>query len=29
MSVVNAILDGLPPATREALLIRFLSALYA
>ncbi|MEU8797400.1 aspartate aminotransferase family protein [Spirillospora sp. NPDC048819] len=29
MAVVNAILDALPPATREALLIRFLSALYA
>ncbi|WP_396453969.1 pyridoxal phosphate-dependent decarboxylase family protein [Actinomadura sp.] len=29
MAVVNTILDGLPPATREALLIRFLSALYA
>ncbi|WP_433227576.1 pyridoxal phosphate-dependent decarboxylase family protein [Actinomadura formosensis] len=28
MAVVNTILDGLPPATREALLIRFLSALY-
>ncbi|MBW8483973.1 pyridoxal phosphate-dependent decarboxylase family protein [Actinomadura parmotrematis] len=29
MATVNAILDGLPPATREALLIRFLSALYS
>ncbi len=29
MAVVNAILDALPPETREALLIRFLSALYA
>jgi glutamate/tyrosine decarboxylase-like PLP-dependent enzyme len=29
MAMVNAILDALPPATREALLIRFLSALYA
>ncbi|TDC54879.1 aspartate aminotransferase family protein [Actinomadura sp. KC345] len=29
MAVVNTILDALPPATREALLIRFLSALYA
>ncbi|MFI0367423.1 pyridoxal phosphate-dependent decarboxylase family protein [Actinomadura sp. 1N219] len=29
MSMVNAVLDVLPPATREALLIRFLSALYA
>ncbi|WP_412520276.1 aspartate aminotransferase family protein [Actinomadura madurae] len=28
MAVVNTILDALPPATREALLIRFLSALY-
>ncbi|MQY06897.1 pyridoxal phosphate-dependent decarboxylase family protein [Actinomadura macrotermitis] len=29
MAVVNTILDGLPPETREALLIRFLSALYS
>ncbi|WUI04624.1 hypothetical protein OHR68_02960 [Spirillospora sp. NBC_00431] len=29
MATVNTILDALPPATREALLIRFLSALYA
>ncbi|POM27488.1 Glutamate decarboxylase alpha [Actinomadura rubteroloni] len=29
MAAVNAVLDALPPATREALLIRFLSALYA
>jgi sphinganine-1-phosphate aldolase len=29
MAVVNAILNALPPATRESLLIRFLSALYA
>ncbi|WP_030169267.1 pyridoxal phosphate-dependent decarboxylase family protein [Spirillospora albida] len=29
MAVVNAILDALPPETREALLVRFLSALYA
>ncbi|TYK53281.1 pyridoxal phosphate-dependent decarboxylase family protein [Actinomadura decatromicini] len=29
MATVNAILDVLPPATREALLIRFLSVLYA
>ncbi|WP_443613664.1 hypothetical protein [Actinomadura madurae] len=29
MAVVNTILDALPPATREALLVRFLSALYA
>ncbi|MGI5164796.1 pyridoxal phosphate-dependent decarboxylase family protein [Spirillospora sp. CA-253888] len=29
MAMVNAVLDALPPATREALLIRFLSALYS
>ncbi|MFC9969681.1 pyridoxal phosphate-dependent decarboxylase family protein [Spirillospora sp. NPDC127200] len=29
MAMVNAVLDTLPPATREALLIRFLSALYS
>ncbi|MFI0479516.1 pyridoxal phosphate-dependent decarboxylase family protein [Actinomadura sp. 9N215] len=29
MATVNAILNALPPATRETLLIRFLSALYA
>ncbi|MBE1531246.1 pyridoxal phosphate-dependent decarboxylase family protein [Actinomadura algeriensis] len=29
MAIVNAVLDALPPATREGLLIRFLSALYA
>ncbi|TDD22554.1 aspartate aminotransferase family protein [Actinomadura sp. KC06] len=29
MSTVNTVLNALPPATREALLIRFLSALYA
>ncbi|WP_067483975.1 pyridoxal phosphate-dependent decarboxylase family protein [Actinomadura hibisca] len=29
MAMVNAVLDKLPPATREALLIRFLSALYS
>ncbi|MFV2178171.1 pyridoxal phosphate-dependent decarboxylase family protein [Actinomadura sp. LOL_016] len=29
MAVVNTVLDELPPATREALLIRFLSTLYA
>ncbi|MFC5744144.1 pyridoxal phosphate-dependent decarboxylase family protein [Actinomadura rugatobispora] len=29
MAVVNAVLDALPPATREELLIRFLSALYS
>jgi sphinganine-1-phosphate aldolase len=29
MAVVNTVLNGLPPATREALLVRFLSALYA
>ncbi|MEV5824215.1 aspartate aminotransferase family protein [Spirillospora sp. NPDC052242] len=29
MAVVNAVLDALPPDTREALLIRYLSALYA
>ncbi|MEU5883318.1 aspartate aminotransferase family protein [Spirillospora sp. NPDC047279] len=29
MAVVNAILDALPAPTREALLIRFLSALYS
>jgi sphinganine-1-phosphate aldolase len=28
-AVVNAVLDGLPPSTREALLVRFVSALYA
>lgn len=28
MAVVNAVLDALPPRTREALLVRFLSALY-
>ncbi|WP_017604374.1 pyridoxal phosphate-dependent decarboxylase family protein [Nocardiopsis alkaliphila] len=27
MAVVNSVLDGLAPATREALLVRFLSAL--
>ncbi|MFI0454122.1 pyridoxal phosphate-dependent decarboxylase family protein [Actinomadura sp. 6N118] len=29
MAVVNAILDALPPATREALLVRFLAVLYS
>ncbi|WP_033423876.1 pyridoxal phosphate-dependent decarboxylase family protein [Actinomadura flavalba] len=29
MATVNAVLDALPPATREALLIRFLAALYS
>src|SRR5690606_32654055 len=29
MAMVNAVLDALPLATREALLVRFLSALYA
>lgn len=29
MAVVNAVLDALPPTTREALLVRFLSALYS
>jgi sphinganine-1-phosphate aldolase len=29
MAVVNAVLDALPPAAREALLKRFLSALYS
>ncbi|RSN48695.1 pyridoxal phosphate-dependent decarboxylase family protein [Actinomadura sp. WAC 06369] len=29
MAVVNTVLDALPPDTREALLIRYLSALYA
>ncbi|GAA3212220.1 aspartate aminotransferase family protein [Actinocorallia longicatena] len=29
MAVVNAIIDALPTETREALLIRFLSALYS
>jgi len=29
MAVVNTVLDSLPPSTREALLVRFLSALYA
>ncbi|NUT05769.1 MAG: aspartate aminotransferase family protein, partial [Hamadaea sp.] len=29
MAAVNAVLDGLPPASREALLTRFLSALYS
>lgn len=29
MAVVNAVLDALPPAAREALLTRFLSALYS
>ncbi|QFG24161.1 aminotransferase class V-fold PLP-dependent enzyme [Actinomadura sp. WMMB 499] len=29
MAVVNAVLDELPPPTREALLVRFLSALYS
>ncbi|MEW2358112.1 aspartate aminotransferase family protein [Spirillospora sp. NPDC029432] len=29
MAVVNAILNALPPGTREELLIRFLSALYS
>ena len=28
MAVVNSVLDALPPQTREALLIRFLSSLY-
>ncbi|TMR03436.1 aspartate aminotransferase family protein [Actinomadura soli] len=28
MATVNAVLNALPPATREELLIRFLSALY-
>ncbi|WP_028647035.1 aminotransferase class V-fold PLP-dependent enzyme [Nocardiopsis sp. CNT312] len=29
MAVVNTVLDALEPATREALLVRFLSALYS
>lgn len=29
MAVVNTVLDALPPPTREALLVRFLSALYS
>lgn len=29
MSAVNTVLDALAPATREALLLRFLSALYS
>lgn len=29
MAVVNTVLDGLAPATREALLVRFLSALHS
>jgi glutamate/tyrosine decarboxylase-like PLP-dependent enzyme len=29
MAVVNAILNALPPSTREELLVRFLSALYS
>ncbi|KAB2346876.1 pyridoxal phosphate-dependent decarboxylase family protein [Actinomadura rudentiformis] len=29
MAVVNTILDALPPATREALLVRFLAVLYS
>ncbi|MFD0902213.1 pyridoxal phosphate-dependent decarboxylase family protein [Actinomadura sediminis] len=29
MAVVNTVLDALPPGTREALLVRYLSALYA
>ncbi|MFC6087101.1 pyridoxal phosphate-dependent decarboxylase family protein [Sphaerisporangium aureirubrum] len=29
MAVVNTVLDALPAATREAILIRFLSVLYA
>lgn len=29
MAVVNTVLDGLVPATREALLVRFLSALHS
>lgn len=29
MAVVNAILDALPPAAREALLVRFLAVLYS
>ncbi|MEV6971766.1 aspartate aminotransferase family protein [Hamadaea sp. NPDC051192] len=29
MAAVNGVLDGLPPAAREALLTRFLSALYS
>jgi len=29
MAVVNTVLDALPPAAREALLTRFLSALYS
>ncbi|SEF93125.1 Glutamate or tyrosine decarboxylase [Thermomonospora echinospora] len=28
MAVVNTVLDALPPRTREALLVRFLSVLY-
>jgi hypothetical protein len=28
-AVVNAILNALPPSTREELLVRFLSALYS
>ncbi|PKK12533.1 aspartate aminotransferase family protein [Thermomonospora sp. CIF 1] len=28
MAVVNTVLDALPPSTREALLVRFLSVLY-
>lgn len=29
MAVVNAVLDALPAATREAILVRFLSVLYS
>ncbi|MFG2006116.1 pyridoxal phosphate-dependent decarboxylase family protein [Spirillospora sp. NPDC048911] len=29
MAMVNAILDALPPATREVLLVRFLAVLYS
>ncbi|MEW1846953.1 aspartate aminotransferase family protein, partial [Nonomuraea angiospora] len=29
MATVNAILDALPAAAREAVLVRFLSAVYA
>ncbi|WP_067140331.1 pyridoxal phosphate-dependent decarboxylase family protein [Microtetraspora malaysiensis] len=29
MAVVNAVLDALPAATREAVLVRFLSAMYS
>ncbi|MEV4469883.1 aspartate aminotransferase family protein [Nonomuraea sp. NPDC049504] len=28
MAVVNAVLDALPPASREAVLVRFLSVIY-